>query len=271
MLRLTLLMGLLTLILTACGRETVVIPTRIPSIEVVATADFLTSIAPPQGLHERVSLPRVDDNTVLLSNWRSEASFRFEGVFSGTPRILDASTTMSAWYNQTGNRRRVVVHGSGELFGDEDFPSREGVRVGGDTYLLIDDVCYGSANGDAAILADLKIGDILGGIVQAVPAGQKQVLHGQTVWKYDFTLADITLPLLRMSENSAITAMEGELWVAQLSPNQTVAIRYYVNLQVENVSLRLFEASLPVTGLLQIRYDLFDVGTDPNITPPNGC
>lgn len=269
--RLALLMGLLTMILTACGRETIVIPTRIPSIEAVATADFLTSIAPPVGMREAVSLPRVDDNTVLLSNWRANASFRFEGVFTGTPRILDASTDIKAWYNQTGNRRRVLISGSGELFGDEDFPSREGVRVGGDTFLLIDNECYGSADGDAAILADLRIGDILGGVTRAVPAGQQQVLHGQTVWKYDFTLADITLPLLRMSENSAITAMEGELWVAKLHPNQTVAIRYYVNLQVENASLRLFESSLPVTGLLQIRYDLYDVGTDPNITPPNGC
>lgn len=271
MVRLAFMMMLLMGILTACGRETVIIPTRIPSIEAVATADFLTLIAPPQGMRERVSLPRIDDNTVLLTNWRSEASFRFEGVFSGTPRILDASTNMRAWYNQTGNRRRVTVSGSGQLFGDEAFPVREAVRVGGDTYLLIDAECYGSANGDAAILADLRLGDILGGVVQAVPAGQRQVLHGQTVWKYDFTLADIILPLLRMSETSAITAMEGELWVAQLPPNQTVAVRYYVNLQVENVSLRLFESSLPVTGLLQIRYDLFDVGVDPNITPPNGC
>ena len=192
-------------------------------------------------------------------------------MFSGTPRILDAETDIDAWYNQTGNRRRVVVDGGGELFGDQDFPSREGVRVGGDTYLLIDGECYGSADGDAAILADLRIGDILGGVSHAIPAGQRQTLHGQTVWKYDFVLDDITLPLLRMSENSAITAMEGELWVAHLPPNQMVAIRYYINLQVENVSLRLFESSLPVTGLLQIRYDLYDVGTDPNITPPNGC
>jgi hypothetical protein len=269
--RLALVCGLLLMILTACGRETVVVPTRIPSIEAVATNDFLTSIAPPVGMRERVSLPRVDDNTVLLTNWRADASFRFEGVFSGTPRILDAETDIDIWYNQTGNRRRVVIGGSGELFGDEDFPAREGVRVGGDTYLLIDGECYGSANGDAAILADLRIGDILGGVTHAIPAGQRQVLHGQTVWKYDFDLSTLTLPLLRMSETSAITAMEGELWVAHLPPNQTVAIRYYVNLQVENASLRLFESSLPVTGLLQIRYDLHDVGIDPNITPPNGC
>jgi hypothetical protein len=258
-------------LLSACNRDATPIPTRIPSIEALATSEHLTAIAPPVGIHEGVSLPRIDDNLVLLPNWRSEASFRFEGVFSGTPRTIDAQTDIRTWYNQVGNRRRVVLAGSGELFGDADFPIREAVRLGGETYLILDDVCYGAAEGDAALLADLRMGDVLGGVRFAPVGGEQRVLHGQTVWRYDVTLDQIDVPLLRLAENSAITSVQGELWVARVEPNQNVAIRYYVNLQVENVVLRLFDSSLPVTGTLQLRYDVYDIGINPNITPPNGC
>ncbi len=275
MARLLLVCVITLMFLTACNRDTTPIPTRIPSIEALATSEFLTVIAPPEGLRDGVSLPRIDDNLVLLPNWRSEASFSFDGVFSGTPRTITAQTGIRTWYNQVGNRRRVLLDGSGELFGDDDFPVREGVRLGGEAYLLIDGVCYGAADGDAALLADLRIGDVLGGVrfapVGGPIGGEQRVLHGQTVWRYDVTLDAIDVPLLSLSETSAITAVQGELWVARVAPNQNVAVRYYVNLQVENVVLRLFDASLPLTGTLQLRYDLYDIGINPNITPPNGC
>ncbi len=262
----------LILSLSACrgrGQTPDDIVTRIPSIEVLATTDYLTSIAPPVGMRDAVRFPLVDDNLVFVSNWRAEASFRFNGVFSRTPRTVDAETTMTVWYNRLGNRRRVQLQGGGELFGEEETPNREAVRIGGNTYLVIDNVCLGDARGDAATLADLPIGEVIGGVTQATPAGEKRVLHSEDVWRYDFAPEAVRLPLVELGESGAITAIEGELWVSQVE--EPVIVRYYVNIDVDNVTLRLFETSLPVTGTLQIRYDVYDIGVDPNITTPNGC
>lgn len=262
------------LLLSACGERGLTpddLPTRIPPMEVVATNDHLTAIAPPSAIRESVAFPDIDDNLLFLSNWRSEASFIFAGTFAGTPRTVDAATHINTWYNQVGNRRRVVIEAEGTLFGDDPAPIREGVRLGGDTYLLIDNACYGEAEGDATDVADLRIGDVLGGVTYAVPAGEKAVLHGEDVWRYTFSEENTLVPIVRLGDNGAITAMQGELWVTYTDEAQPIVVRYYVNLQVENVVLRLFESSLPVSGVLQLRYDLFDIGIDPNITPPNGC
>lgn len=265
------LLALCAVLLAACDREPTIIPTRIPSIEGLATADYLTAIAPPEGMRERVNFPRIDDNLVFVSGWHSQAAFRFEGNFAGTPRPASAETTLSTWYHQTGNQRRVVVQGVGDLFGEDAIPRREAVRLGGQTFLLLDGECYGAADGDAALLADLRVGDVLGGVNLAIPAGEQRVLHGQQVWRYHFAPDALDVPLVRLMDGGAITAVQGELWVARVAPNQNVVVRYYLNIAVENAVLRLFEASPPVSGVIQLRYDLYDVGINPNITPPHGC
>jgi len=265
---------ILVMSLSACrgrGQTPDDIATRIPSIEVLATTDYLTAIAPPEGMRALVSFPTIDENLVFVSNWRAEASFRFDGVFARTPRAISAETTMTVWYNRLGNRRRVQLQGGGELFGDEETPNREAVRIGGNTFLIIDGLCLGDARGDAATLADLPIGEVIGGVDAATPAGEKRVLHGQDVWRYAFAPEDVVLPLVDLGEDGSITDIQGELWVTQVEDTQAVPVRYYANLEVDNVRLRLFDTSLPLTGTLQIRYDLYDIGVDPNITTPNGC
>ncbi|MFW5748556.1 MAG: hypothetical protein ACOCYT_02960 [Chloroflexota bacterium] len=247
------------------------LPTRVPSVSAFATSEYLTAVAPPDGMRESVSFPNVDDNLVFLPNWRAEASFSFDGVFARTTRQVDVETSLTVWYNQLGNQRRVVIDGGGELFGDTETPRREAVRLGQDTFLLIDDACLGDADGDAATLADLRLGDIIGGVTFATPAGEQRVLHGRDVWRFSFDTANIQLPLLRLGDEGRITGMQSELWVARVEPDQNVVIRYYVNLEVENVVLRLFDSSLPLTGQLNLRYDLYDIGINPNITQPFGC
>lgn len=249
------------------------LPTRIPSGAAYATSQYLTQIAPPEGLRQGVSLPAIDEGLVFLPNWHIDASFRFDGVFSGTPREVSARTDIQVWFNQVGNERRVVIEGGGELLGEQDgsVPRREGVRLGGDTFLLIDGVCLGDADGDAATVADLRLSDVIGGVSFATPAGQTRTINGQEVWRYQFDPANMLLPLVQFSDPGQLSAVQGELWMTRLPPNQDVAVRYYVSMQVDNVVLRLFESSLPVSGQLLIRYDLLNVGQDPNITQPNGC
>lgn len=261
----------LLLILTACGSRGQTlddIPTRIPSVDSLATSVALTENAPPEGFRDSVAFPQIDDNLQFLSHWHSEAYFSFEGVFSRTPRQIDAETTSFTWYTRTGNQRRVVLSGAGELFGDQEGETLEGVRLGSDTFLLRDGVCLDNVDEAAAAVADLPASAIIGGVNYAVPAGEKRIINGEEVWRYTFTLENVSLPLLRMGDNAQITSMLGELWVA---PEHNAVIRYYLNLEVDNVVLQVVDNALPVSGQLILRYDLYDIGINPNITQPFGC
>ncbi|HVU11656.1 MAG TPA: hypothetical protein VHD90_10270, partial [Phototrophicaceae bacterium] len=66
--------------------------------------------------------------------------------------------------------------------------------------------------------------------------------------------------------NGKIQLDSGELWI---SPSPHAVVRFYLNLDVDNVVI--FDQQLPVTGQIQIRYDLYDIGNAFNITTPFGC
>lgn len=261
----------LVFILSACGSRGQTlddIPTRIPSVDSYATSVFLTENAPPEGFRDFIAFPQIDDNLQFLTHWHSEAYFSFEGVFSRTPRQINAETSSVTWYTRTGNQRRVVLTGAGELFGDQEGETLEGVRLGSDTFLLRDGVCLQNVDEAAATVADLRAGAIVGGVNYATPTGERRIINGEEVWRYTFTLENTNLPLLRMGDNAQITSMLGELWIA---PEHNAVIRYYLNLEVDNVVLQVVDNSLPVTGHLIMRYDLYDVGVNPNINQPFGC
>lgn len=260
---------LLVLLLAACrprGETVDDIPTRIPSIESLATSQAMTQNAPPEGFRDSVSFPQIDAGLVVLSNWRYEVLLEFDGTFAGTAREVRASSQAGVWYNQLGQQRRTVVSGSGELFAGEAGTVLEGVRLGTDTFLVRDVVCLGDAGGDAATAADLRASDLIGGVNQAVPEGVRARINGQDVWRYAFTLADLNLPQIQTGDGSNITLLGGELWVA---PAHDAVIRYYLNLDVENALI--FASAAPVTGTVIVRYDLHDIGIDPNISQPFGC
>lgn len=264
----------LTLLLAACQQSAPSaddLPTRAPSGEAVATAAALTAIAPPEGIREQVAFPQVDANLVFLDAWYLDASIRFDGIFTRTPREISASTGLQIWYNQNGNERRVIIEGEGELFGEQDTVTREGVRLGSETFLLIDGLCLGDADGDAATIADLRVSDVMGGVSFATPAGEQRVINGIDVWRYEFDPVNMVLPLVQLGETGVITNVNSELWVGQIPPGENVVIRYNVNMEVDDVVLRLFEDSLPVSGQLVLRYDLRNIGVNPNITQPFGC
>lgn len=268
---LLIILAAVSLLLTACrerGKTPDDLPTRIPSFEAVATSTFMTQNAPPPGFRETLAFARIDDNLPTLPNWRYEVLLQFDGVFSRTPRQVSASSKATVWYNQLGQQRRVVLEGAGELFGLASDTLLEGVRLGGDTFLVRDHVCAGQGGEQTAVLADLSAGDLIGGVQNATPDGHRAVINGQDVWRYTFTLDDLTLPQIQTGADSLIVMTGGEMWVA---PEHHAVIRFYVNLDVQNILLRLVDSSLPLTGTLILRYDLYDIGIDPNITLPYGC
>ncbi len=270
--KLSRLMWLLLVMLTlaACqerGRTPQDLSTRVPSVDALATAEMLTQNAPPEGFRESVAFPQVDANLPLLAAWHYEVLLQFDGVFAQTSRRAEAFTRASVWYRQLGNQRRVVLESGGDLVEGEAVTMLEGVRLGEDTYLVRDNLCR-QADADETTAADLRAGDLIGGVRVAVPSGVRATINGEAVWRYEFTVDDLLLPQVRLGDNGRITAMTGELWVA---PQHDAVVRFYVNLDVENVALTLFEDTPPVSGQLVLRYDLYDVGTDPNISQPFGC
>lgn len=255
----------LLLIVAACQRDNNIVPT-LANPEAIATGFILTENAPPTG-YDMVSFPRIDANLEELAGWRYEMEFEFIGHFSRTPREANARTQATVSYQQLNSSRRVIAQIQQDLQGENEPLQYEGVRLGPDAFLVRDGVCLTNAGDDAAVVADLSAGDILGGVEIATTAAQKQVINGVQVWRYDFVLEALRLPNnVTFSDDSVILSLVHELWVA---PEYDAVVRYYVTMEVENVIVN--ESPLPVSGSLIIRYDLYDIGIVPSINIPFGC
>ncbi len=271
------LLVILAILLIACqgrGDSLEDLPTRSPSVDAIGTAIVLTENAPPPGFRDPQSFPQIDANLDQLANWRYEVTFAFDGVFSGTPRPAATRTEAQVWFNRIDTSRRVVVQASGIVNGEQtDTPiEREGVRKGPDTFLVQGNTCLGGANGAAAAVADLRAGDLIGGVGHAAPISRLATIHGEEVWRYEFSPADLTIPGIDFVEGGGVTSMTGELWIA---PEHNAVIRWWATMEVEDAILPVLSvdptSAAPVSGQLIIRYDVYEIGIDPNITVPFGC
>jgi hypothetical protein len=230
----------------------------------VATAAFQTQNAPPPGFGE-VSFPQVDARLNDLAGWRYVVQLEFDGTFARTTRETSANASAEVWYNQLASSRRVSVQTRGELVGDDD-TTYEAVRLGPDAFLVRNEICLANAGTDAETAADLSAGNLVGGVIRGTPTGLHATLNGVESWQYTFTYEDLNLPNIILEGDGRVFFTSGELWVA---PEHNVVTRFYVNIELENA--RIFDRQLPVTGTVIIRYDLYDIGVQPNITVPFGC
>ena len=256
---------LLLLLLAAACRERMGLedlPT-VANIDARATEIVLTENAPPPGYRGSIDVPRIDQGLPELEGWHYEAQLLFEGVFTGTPRTTTVEIAASVWFNQLASARRVVVQDSSALLGQGEDAELEGVRMGPDAFLVIDGVCQTGAEEAAETVASLSAGDLIGGVARAVPAGQRAIINGEEVWRYEFEPEALLLPNI---QGGQVTYTSGELWFA---PQHEAVVRFYLNLDVENVIV--LGSELPVSGEVLIRYDLMDVGEAANISVPFGC
>ncbi len=263
---------LILFVLVGCtgrGQTPADLPTRIPSVDALATADMQTRNAPPVPFNNGVTFPMIDDNLPLLTNWRYEASLRFVGAFANTSRAVEFEAGLQVWFNQLGNQRRTVISGVGELFGEADGAVLEGVRLGQRAFIVRQNNCLTDSQDELApLVADLRAGELLGGVNFATPGASRGVMNGEEAWLFDITVDQLVLPQVQLIEGGKIEISSSELWIA---PSRNAVIRYYVNLDVENVLITLFDSALPLTGQLFLRYDLNGIGENPNITTPTGC
>jgi hypothetical protein len=253
--------------LAACGVRDATppaLPTVVP-LDVAATALAITKNAPPAG-YETVSFPRVDANLNLLPGWRYEVDMIFEGVFARTPRPTAASTHAVVEFNQVASARRVVTTVDNDIEAPSEPVSYEAVRLGPDAFLLRDGVCLANASEDAELAADFGAGALIGGVQQAASAGKRATINGEEVWLYSVAPEALALPNVQLDDSSRILSATGELWY---SPTRNAVIRYYLMLELENA--RVFNTPLPVSGTLRINYDVFDIGSTPNLSVPFGC
>ncbi len=260
---------MLLIVLVGCtgrrGQQIEDLPTiaSFEGIQQQATAIVLTENAPPPGFRESISYPEVDQGLEALPGWRYLVTLEFNGVFARTPRETSATARAEVWFNQLASARRLVVETSGELIGQEEGQDFEAVRLGPDAFVIRNNACVSSE--EALTAADLRAGELVGGVTSATPTGRRATINGEDVWEYTFTPDALNLPAVRLAEEGQISG-QGELWIA---PARGVVIRYYVNLDVTNAYI--FDRALPVTGQLYLRYDLYDIGVAPNITVPFGC
>lgn len=262
----------LMLLLTACrerGLTLADIPTPI-SIDARATEIVLTENAPPYGFDE-VAFPQIDLNLPQVNGWHYTVDMEFDGVFTQVERKATGRVTADVWYDQVSSARRVVVKSQGDLLGLDEPSQYEAVKLGPDTFLVQNGTCLANAEEQADIVASIDAGSLVGGINSARASGMpQQKRNDQTVWQYAINFDQLNLPQLTLNDNSRILAFNGELWVA---PDHDVVIRYYLTIDVENAQVftKLRDTALPVTGRLIVRYDVYDIGTVPNLSVPTGC
>jgi len=270
------LAALIILAASACdGRRDDPIPT-LASLNDLATSLPLTQNPPPTPFDRpQTAFAQIDAGLTRLDGWRYVVQLAFDGTFARTPRETHARTQAEVWYNQLASARRVVVDSEGELIGQTENIQYEAVRLGPDAFLIRDGVCLSAgtqgASQDAALAADLRAGDLVGGVSLAEPTGRSAVINGATVWQYNFSSEALVVPSIRTVEGGYVVFDSGELWIA---PNidgsgRGAVVRFYVNLTVENAII--FDRQLPVSGTVVLRYDLYDAGTAVNISVPFGC
>lgn len=254
-------------LLSACTERTSTPPSLPTQVDPAAraTSIVLTRESPPAGF-DLLALPQIDVGLERLNGWRYEMSFSFEGVYSGTTRLVRAETRAEVSYNLVTSARRVLATLENDLQDDQAPVTYEAVLLGEDAFLVRDGTCLSNNPQDARSAASLGAGSLLGGIRQADSLPRRATINTQEVFGYRFEPDSLLLPNVGFGEDSQLLAITGELWY---SPTHQAVVRYYLNLELERV--RILESSLPMTGTLLLRYDVYDVGVAPNISVPFGC
>lgn len=250
--------------LAACDafkEDEVVVPT-IANVEDAATAIVLTENAPPDGF-QTVSYNEIDENLTQIAYSRFEIEITFEGIYADTSEATTGSMHLEAVANQLAVAREVDIEFEGEVFsgGATDLKA---VRLSNNYYMINPNGVCITETSQIQEIANIRAGQIIGGVESAGPTGNRGEVNGYQVWQYGFAPEALVHPQLQTT--AELDLLTGEMWVA---PEFQVVIRYIVEMNVENAQL-LF-GNRPVTGRVRFEYNVYDLNLEQNISIPNGC
>ncbi len=260
------------LMLAACDRitgedEPVVIPTLAElNFEEYQTAIVFTQNAPPPGF-DSVAFPEISDNLITTVYSRFEVTAYFEGHYSVTGEAVnDAYLRVLARNDEYNVARYIRIEFLGDVFSGGS-SNLDIARFGNDYYMVdVNGIC----TTDSAIvgeLANLRAGQLIGGIEFAQPTGRRGYINGIQSWQYGFDPQFINWPAIELdSETSELDFLTGEIWVA---PEPNIVVSYTIELNVHRAKLMFGERE--VTGRLRYQYNVFDIGVPLEIPKPNGC
>jgi hypothetical protein len=256
---------LICLLAAACTSNPRPIPAT-SNVEAAQTAIYLTQNAPPPGFERGVQFPRIDDNLVKLPSWRYKVSLSFDGVYSGTQDPVKGLLSAEIYSNELGGERRVILRASGNAFGGGE-RNVEGVRISNDYYLVDQNQTCAKVNDAPAdrAVADLSAGNLIGGVKNATPLGERKTVNEIDVWEYTFLQGDVIVPVVELAQGGKISIAAGDLWVA---PSRNAVFEYTLSLNVENA---IIQGGRQLTGQVRATYQLIETGLPYNIAIPHGC
>jgi hypothetical protein len=242
------------------------VPT-LADVEMITTDTFLTANAPPPGFGQ-VNFDPIDAHLSDRPGWSYVTTGRFTGTFDDTGEPAEGRFEVQVQSNELSVARRVVLDVEGGALSPDESPRHlEGVRLSNDYYMVDTNGQCSSGGEGASAIADLSAGQLIGGVVDAVPTGHRQEIAGIPAWQYTFTPGNVRLPAVHRETSSSV-ALEADLWI---SPDYNAVLRFELTLTVERV--RILWAERSVSGTLYLRYELDVSALDvqPNISIPYGC
>lgn len=260
-----------SVLLAACDQilgedEPVIIPTVADmDFNQFQTALVFTANAPPTGF-DTIAFPEVDDNLITTVYSRFEINVYFDGYDSNTAEALNGYMRLQSWNDEQHVSRQVKIEFVNDVFSGGS-SNLDIVRISNDYYML-------DANGictyDPALIGDianLRAGQLIGGIQFAQPTGRKEVVNNLMAWQYGFDPQFVNGPAVEFAEETSVfDLLTGEIWV---NPEHNIVLRYAIEMNVHKA--RLLFGNREVTGRLRYQYDVHDIGIQPNISIPNGC
>ncbi len=242
------------------------LPTRFnQSREEYQTSLPFTQNAPPEGF-DTVAFPEIDDNLLTAVYSRFEVNVTFEGFYSDTSEPVEGFMRLEARNDDFNVARQINIEFLGDVFSGEA-SNLDVVRLNNQYYMINPNGVCITDEGQVAELANIRAGQLIGGVEFAQPSSHVENINGVQAWQYGFDEQFINPPAIQFEgENNELDFLSGAVWV---SPEHNIVIRYTVEMNVHRAILLFGERE--VTGRIRYQYDVYDIGLQPAISIPNGC
>ncbi len=242
------------------------VPTQ-ADFESLGTSTVLTAQAPPANFSE-INYAVIDDKLAQLPYSHTTIHVRFTGVYDDNGERAEGSMEYNAFTNNLSNSRIVQLKFEGDIFADTDGATLTAARISNSYFMItLNNDCV-TAEEEVAVFANLRPGQLIGGVSNAGPTGRKDVADdvrvGVEIYEYGFAPEAVVPPQIQTSAD--LDFLVGTVWVA---PELQVVTQYIVEMNVQNATL--FYGKRAVSGRLRYEYNVSEVDIEPNISIPNGC